>query len=173
MRINEALYGLLDLIDQIVHKDSIIIEIGTYTGESTVLFSRKAKKVFTIDPYIQNYDPNDGAGETDLQQVKAIFFERLRNSNSTDKVYQYQELSKTAKTHFKDKSVDIVYIDGLHTYEGVKEDIKNYLPKIKSGGYIAGHDYCDKFSGVIKAVNEAFGKPDQLFLDSSWIVKVK
>jgi hypothetical protein len=70
------------------------------------------------------------------------------------------------------KEFDFVYIDGLHTYDGVKTDIQNYLPLVKKGGVIGGHDYTLQHKhliGVYDAVNEMFGKPDKVFGDNSWI----
>ena len=60
---------------------------------------------------------------------------------------------------FKDKSVDFVFLDASEAYEGVKEDITNWLPKVKPGGILAGHDYYpegyyDWFPGGKNAVNE-------------------
>jgi hypothetical protein len=48
-----------------------------------------------------------------------------------------------------------VYIDANHTHEEVKKDIQAWLPKIKKGGIISGHDY-GGWEGVTQAVNEAF-----------------
>ena len=41
----------------------------------------------------------------------------------------------------EDRTYDIIYIDGDHTYNGVKSDLINAYSKIKNGGYIMGHDY--------------------------------
>ena len=54
---------------------------------------------------------------------------------------------------YPDRSLDFVFIDASHEYEDVKQDILSWYPKIKKGGYIAGHDYTT-FDGVQKAVNE-------------------
>ena len=70
-----------------------------------------------------------------------------------------------------DGVIDVVYIDGLHTYEGVKADIPAWLPKLKQGGFLCGHDYQSKFQGVIDAVNE-FKTPDMTFGDTSWVIKI-
>ena len=52
-------------------------------------------------------------------------------------------------------------------------DLKAWLPKVKTGGIIAGHDYHDGGPGVIKAVNETFGKNKLRFADGSvWYYKV-
>jgi hypothetical protein len=54
----------------------------------------------------------------------------------------------------------------------VKRDIEICLPKCNL--FISGHDYWKgRFEGVIKAVNENFGKPDHTFPDRSWIYKLK
>lgn len=65
-------------------------------------------------------------------------------------------------------SVDVVYIDADHSYDAVSADIDAWLPKIRHGGYICGHDYHDGFPGVRKAVDERL-TVDAVFSDSSWI----
>jgi hypothetical protein len=66
---------------------------------------------------------------------------------------------------------DVLYIDGAHDYENVKLDIELWKDKAKY--FICGHDYCDKFPGVVKAVNEILGEPDKIFKDTSWLIEVK
>ena len=76
--------------------------------------------------------------------------------------------SSAAHNYIPDKSLDFIYIDADHTYEGVRSDLENYWPKLKPGGILAGHDYIEysfrgiKF-GVMEAVNE-FVKKNNLFL---------
>jgi len=67
------------------------------------------------------------------------------------------DFSINASHEFKDKSLDFVFIDASHDYENVKADILAWIPKIKEGGVIAGHDYVEDYSGVMKAVDEIFG----------------
>lgn len=43
---------------------------------------------------------------------------------------------------FPDSYFDFVYIDGDHSYNGAKSDLRNYFSKVRRGGIIAGHDYC-------------------------------
>jgi lipopolysaccharide biosynthesis glycosyltransferase len=54
-------------------------------------------------------------------------------------------IHKSNSIHFlqnqENNSFDIIYIDGDHSYEGVKHDLTNALSKIKKNGYIMGHDY--------------------------------
>jgi hypothetical protein len=69
-----------------------------------------------------------------------------------------------AVRQFPDGHFDFVYVDASHSYAAVERDIRQWLPKIHSGGIIAGHDYTDKLSptsplvqpkGVVQAVNDA------------------
>ena len=53
-------------------------------------------------------------------------------------------------------------------YEDVKKDILNWLPKVKTGGIIAGHDFQDAFTGTMQAVREILGEPEILGKDTSW-----
>ena len=56
-----------------------------------------------------------------------------------------------------DASQDFVFIDADHSYEAVKQDIANWRPKVREGGWLGGHDFHPrKFPGVVQAVREAF-----------------
>ena len=48
----------------------------------------------------------------------------------------------------------MIFVDGDHTYQGVKKDIEALSGSLASGGYICFHDYCSSFPGVIQAVDE-------------------
>jgi hypothetical protein len=48
--------------------------------------------------------------------------------------------------------VDFIYIDGNHDYAYCLDDIERYYAKLKSGGVLAGHDFCGNFREVIEAV---------------------
>jgi len=145
-----------------------MVEIGCYTGESTSIWCQNFKKVFAIDPWLsgKGYDANDVASQTMSDDVESSFDTKLRPySNFTKmKMFSYDAIS-----NFEERSLDFVYIDGEHTYKGVKLDISLYLPKIKNGGFIGGHDYKEKWKGVIAAVDESLGHPDFVFPDKSWI----
>jgi hypothetical protein len=82
--------------------------------------------------------------------------------------------SVDAATTFSDKSLDFVFIDASHEYKDVKADIIAWLPKVKDGGVLAGHDYhVDKAYnvGVYDAVNELI--KGFTVSEMCWIYKVK
>jgi hypothetical protein len=58
------------------------------------------------------------------------------------------------------RRADLVFIDGAHDYESVRDDIDHWRANLHVGGMMSGHDYVpDGFPGVVQAVDERFGKP--------------
>lgn len=64
---------------------------------------------------------------------------------------------ETAKI-FPDGYFDLVFIDADHTYEYVLRDIQAWLPKVRKGGMLSGHDCIKKLPGVPRAIEESFGE---------------
>jgi hypothetical protein len=169
--------GLIDLAEDIKSQlgDKItLVEIGSYMGESAEIFAQilPNSKIICIDPFLSGYDELDCASSADFTDVEQQF--DLRTAN-------YSNIVKTKgfSTDFKIKC-DAIYIDGRHSYEGVKEDILHWKPYVKS--IISGHDYYlehtetyrnnPHIQGVIKAVREVLGEPDKTYVDCSWIKKI-
>ena len=63
--------------------------------------------------------------------------------------------SREIAKEFDDNSLDFVFIDADHSYEGCKGDILAWMPKVKPGGWVMGHDYPMR-DGVRRAVDELF-----------------
>jgi len=90
---------------------------------------------------------------------------------------QYKVLrmtSEEASRQFADESLDFVFIDADHSYEGCSSDISLWYPKLKDGGLLSGHDYRDERNyGVIQAVHEfskAHGKSFRTGENYTWFV---
>jgi len=166
--------GLLNLIKELGDvSDKTMIEIGSFIGESTIIFARHFKHVIAVDPFLPNYDPNDPTSNFNFDDVFNEFKNRIEEKK--DKVTIHRLMSNDAIKELDSETYDFIYIDGLHTYDGVKNDIINYLPLVKPGGVIGGHDYGTKHPhllGVTDAVNEMLGEPDKVFKDNSWIKRL-
>ena len=165
MRDQTGQEGLKDLINEIPNKGTMI-EIGTFTGESTVIFGDHFAKVIGIDPMLQDYDKQDPTSKFNFNEVLDMFNDRVKNHNNISLI---QKTSDDAVKELDSQTYDFIYIDGIHQYENVKQDIINYLPMVKKGGVIGGHDYGPSWPGVRQAVDEMFGQPDKVFKDTSWI----
>ena len=174
MRSGHYKNGLEDLINYVNTfsdtKEMTIIEIGSYAGESTEIFAQNFKSVIAIDPFMNDYDPNDPAcSYMDLTNVYNTF---SSTTSKYDNINHIRKTSDDAVDELKDIKVDIIYIDGLHTYDQVKKDINNYKSLIKESGFISGHDHHPVWQGVIDAIHETIGEPDETFQDTSWIIKL-
>lgn len=62
--------------------------------------------------------------------------------------------SRSAAATYEDASLDFVFIDAGHTYNEVRDDIRRWLPKVRPGGVLAGHDYTSNWPGVVEAVKD-------------------
>lgn len=83
----------------------------------------------------------------------------------------FQMTTHDAADHVCDGSLDFVFIDADHAEPAVKDDIARWTPKVRSGGWLGGHDYNKKFPGVVRAVDKAFGKHVRQWPGSIWGVK--
>jgi predicted O-methyltransferase YrrM len=168
---NSWLTGLLKCIDYVKTRTTVerMVEIGSYQGESTTLFAHifQPKELYAVDPFVNGYDDYDGSSTGDFTNVIHNFEERIKKFSC---IKHIKDFSYGAVTKFEDNSLDFVYVDGDHTYDGVVRDIKLYLPKIKSGGFIAGHDLGKET--VTKAIKNQLGEVDIYFEDSSWVLQV-
>ena len=75
--------------------------------------------------------------------------------------------TSNASREFADASLDFVYLDATHTYADSARDLRDWWPKLKVGGLMAGDDYFTGFVpkagytfGVRDAVDEFFGRAD-------------
>ena len=87
---------------------------------------------------------------------------------------KFKYMSDKAVGFFEDKSLDLVFIDACHDFYEVYNDILIWLPKIKDGGFICGHDYDHPKIGNVKgAVDFHFdGQIIGLFEDYVWALRV-
>lgn len=162
--------GLRDLCKWI--RDSIgecgsLIEIGSYLGDSTKIFVEYFKTVTCVDPWSAKEQfrksMTPGRDQKRWDNVHRKFQQRVGHKVTTMRMTSF-EASKIVGT------VDVVYIDAVHTYEAVKNDIALWMPHVKH--VICGHDYDSvKFQGLIDAVDEEFGEPHATFQDTSWAVR--
>jgi hypothetical protein len=72
----------------------------------------------------------------------------------------------------EDGSLDFVFIDGDHSYEGVRRDIEAWMPKVKPGGWLTGHDYGNKPDGGVRKAVDQLGMKVELDKDHVWAVKL-
>lgn len=132
---------------------SNILEVGVQFGRSfSVMLQVGKQKRFNVTA-VDNFCEENG------EDIFNAFTDNVAKCN-----YEYvliKKDSREAHTDLQDNYFDLIHIDADHTYEGVKADILNYLPKLKKGGFICFHDYArDSLPGVYLAVNELLMNED-------------
>jgi cephalosporin hydroxylase len=117
-------------------KDVTYVEIGSFAGGSASLMStnKNVKKIISIDlgRPIDKSIPIKNVNKFKHKECEYTYIE----GDSKDK-------NTIEKLEMLVDSVDILFIDGDHTYNGVRSDFNNYSKFVKSGGYIVFDDYLD------------------------------
>lgn len=152
---------------------SKIIEVGAWKGRSVaylgveIINSGKDIKVDAVDTWLGS----DEEAHKQDEYVKSgtlydIFIENIKPVSSV--VTPVRMTSVDAAKTYEDASLDVVFIDACHTYECVKEDIEAWLPKVKVGGYLSGHDY--SWSDAVKAAVDEYRFPIEE-TEGCWVYK--
>ena len=164
----------LELLDA-TPEGGTFVELGCYKGKSTSFIGVEIHKrkrdinFFAVDSF------QGATNSTDANEIKA--YEGISEIEESytynvsligNKIKTIVSLTDEAAQYFEDGSVDVVFVDGGHSYEVVKADILAWLPKMKKGGIMAGHDY-NAWQGVNKAVTEIFGTPHKVENDC-WFI---
>jgi hypothetical protein len=193
-------FNFQDVYDQAVaeaREGDTLVEVGSYLGKSTAYMAQKIREsgktvnFFAVDAwpetdwqaYLFRTDdpPSPQIGETEMRywtdSLHLAFLRAMLQCGVWHPVDRHTvrpvwSTSPSAAKYFDAKSLSFVFIDADHSYESVKADIAAWLPKVRAGGLIAGHDYgIDLWPGVKQAVDEAFGERVEKRGDS-WVVRV-
>lgn len=154
-------------------------EIGVSTGMFTkqLFFRVENLSMICVDRWAEQpeYIGHDDEGRESFlisdgwnHEEKYQHFLAWRNDYKlTEQLSIRRQDSIEAAKDVEDGSLDFVFIDADHSYEGCLADIHAWSPKVRSGGMVAGHDYDSMWPGVIRAVTET-GKARTL-PDRVWV----
>jgi predicted O-methyltransferase YrrM len=167
-------------------------EIGVKRGRYSEHLLRhwRGRRLISIDPWAEaaatEYVDRANVGQAVHERYHAETHARLARFGSRSEIWRTTSLEAAARV--EDASLDFVYIDARHDYDSVREDVLAWLPKVRPGGILAGHDYADgtfvqgEF-GVKRAVDEIAaergltvhatdGRPRVVELFPSWLVEI-
>lgn len=152
---------LVDLINN--NNIKIMVEIGVYKskGIKRILRSevKSLEQYYAIDPFMLLGALYGHMGDITQEEWDELYSQSCSLMHWFPQLHIIRMQSHIAAKVFENKSLDLVYIDADHCYKAVTNDIDIWLPKIKKGGIISGHDYGDKkHPDVERAVIKKLGK---------------
>lgn len=148
------------------------VELGVAAARHSeyILLNTNVDKLWSIDrwEHVVGYDDDMNLPQDKHDELYEYAKEKLKKFNERSEILRLD--TAEASSRFLDKSLDFVYVDADHSYEGCKRDLLAWIPKIKSGGYITGHDA--NIQTVAQAVFDALThfnlKNPYILGDSCW-----
>lgn len=125
-------------------KNPLVLEIGTFRGWSaiTMALARKDIRIITLDNL-------EGIPE---ENFHISSFEIITNFKNNNVERQITFIKSSSQDFNINKKLDLIFIDGDHSFNGVKHDFKKFLPFVKEKGIVVFHDYRQE-PGVTKFCN--------------------
>ena len=152
--------GIYDAAVRDASDRAVFVEVGSWYGRSAAYM---AVEIANSGKQIDFYCVDTWRGSVDLPWMAnhlagkggsafPFFQENLKRGGVWELIRPIEQPSVVAAPSFPDKSVDFVMIDGAHDYASVRQDVRAWLPKLKTGGLMAGDDA--GWPGVLIAVHE-------------------
>ncbi|MEI8186544.1 MAG: rhamnan synthesis F family protein [Chlorobiaceae bacterium] len=123
-----------------VMNPAVFVELGTHSGNSYFAFCQSVKRnrlrtcCYAVDTWLG--DEHAGFYDTSIFESVSSYNEEYYSAFSSLLRMTFDE----ALSHFSNNVIDLLHIDGLHTYDAVKHDFEAWLPKLSDKGVVLFHD---------------------------------
>ena len=146
---------LLNKLSLSLPRNCCIVEIGSYVGGSSIILASAATEkngmLYCVDTW-KNEAMSEGLRDT--------YNEFTKNTKPYEKwIVPLRGKSVEVAKDF-DEEIDLLFIDGDHSYEAVKSDVEAWFPKLKNGAIVVFHDY--GWAEGVKRVAKEMVKPIQI-----------
>lgn len=126
---------LAELFAEMGYKEGVEVGVESGVYSESICKANPGVKLHCVDSWIGYRGYKEGDKNMDKNYAECV--QRLKPYD----VKIWVLASDIAAAQFADESLDFIYIDANHDLPHVIEDIMCWLPKLKKGGIIAGHDY--------------------------------
>jgi hypothetical protein len=144
----------LSILYDTTKNKELVVEIGCWKGRTTSVLA-VAERVICIDSWIYDINfKNDIWFDVyrEYSKNENILEEFKKNLSMFNNIDIIIGESHDVANQVLNNAVDLLVIDGDHSYDGIKGDLELYFPKLKNKGIIFCHDYGD--TGVDRAIHE-------------------
>lgn len=134
----------IEMVRQLVPRESTCAEIGVFEGafSKQIIDTIQPKTLYMIDLFTGiTCSGNEDGNDVVIRDMDGVYEALLVYAKTKPEAVLIKDQSSDALKTFADDSLDMVYIDGDHSYDGVKRDLSSSYPKVRPGGWIMGHDY--------------------------------
>lgn len=147
----------LNYLAETASKSHCIVEIGSWKGRSTLaLACNTPGTVYAVDTWKGTEQQGD---ELEQHEPGWLLEEFMRNTAEVNNIVICEGPSVVMAKRYAGITIDMIFIDGYHTYEGVRDDIVSWTPMLRPGGILCGHDYVPPYwEGLLQAVQELVPK---------------
>jgi glycosyltransferase involved in cell wall biosynthesis len=172
-------WGFYRQIAKTLKDGDVVAEVGVWLGRSIIYLAQECQrlgkkiKIIAVDNFKGEIDPETGQVIPEHQKTLAecgsiykLFEQNIERCGVAGMIETFVGDSAEEAVEVEDGSLAFCFIDAAHDYESVKRDIAAWLPKVRQGGILAGHDA--EWEGVQKAIKEAFGD-DVAITGTVWI----
>ena len=158
---NEARF--LGLLAACVPAQGAIVEIGSFKGRSTVMLAKVASHygfgpIIAIDPH-NSPILLDRQGDPEASSYDALL-NSIRAAGLSNEVEAHVATSAESASSWN-RPIRLLWIDGDHSYEGVRKDIDGFIPHLAPAGVVAFHDALNAFPGPIRVFVEDVLRSDR------------
>jgi GT2 family glycosyltransferase/glycosyltransferase involved in cell wall biosynthesis len=122
------------------HQPRVLVELGTHTGNSYLAFCQAIAslglptRAFAVDTW--KGDEHAGLYGEEIYETLSLYHDQHYTTFSR----LVRSTFDNALKHFSDRSIDLLHIDGLHTYEAVAHDYSSWISKVSDRGILLMHD---------------------------------
>ncbi|MEA2271544.1 MAG: hypothetical protein QOI98_252 [Solirubrobacteraceae bacterium] len=127
-------------------EDALVVEVGSFKGRSSVAICEGLSQVpgarfVAVDPWRRIRMTDSELYEPGAPDEDEIYRRFVRNTGPYDFVKPMRMTSLEAAPEFADASVDWLFVDGDHSFDAVRADLRAWYPKVKLLGLVSGHDH--------------------------------
>ncbi len=177
LTVDEAI-ALHELARALPDERALAVEIGSWQGKSSIclasgLRSKRRARLVCIDPFDASGD-KESRDEYAARQsrvdgpLRSAFEANLADAGVRDLVEVQAGFSHHFAATFREP-IDLLFLDGDHSFDGVARDFRDWAPKVRAGGYLAMHDVVHAVHEGPRRVVEEMIKADPHWVDHRYV----